>query len=388
MEMLISAPQQGPRLIVDGLALQANWRTVAAACPAGSVGAVLKHDAYGLGLGLVAPALWHLGCRDFWVASLEEALALRQALGPAALQTPLPQPLRIGVLNGLCGHAVADFAAHGLMPALTGLHEVAAVAAWQGAPLPLAVHLDTGLTRVGLGAAELDGLAPGSALWQHARPELWLTHLGRFHDPEAEQCLEQRRRFEAWTARLPAARRSIATSSSVFAGSAWHFDHVRVGSALWGVPTSVRATAALQPVACLQAPVLRVAEVPAGTEIGYAGGYTTERACRIATIGMGYGDGLPFGLINRGHMVLAGRRAPIVGGVAMGMVGLDVSAYAPDEIRPGMWAEVYGAQQPLAELAAAAGLPPNVLLTLSARLAVQRQLTPPPLPASPPEPRP
>ncbi len=357
----------GPRLCLDLDALAHNWRTVLAAAAGSRVGAVLKNDAYGLGVAAVAPPLWSLGCRDFWVGTAAEALAVRHALPPAAR----PQA-RLLVFNGLAGARPEDFAAHGLTPVLTGPHELPALsgyAARQGARLPLAVHLDTGLTRLGFTQAQLTPLQSGGALWRDAEPLLWMTHLGRFHDPEASQCLRQRERFVAWTAQLPTAARSIATSSSVFAGPPWHFEHARVGSALWGVPTSVRATPALHPVASLQAPVLRVAEVAAGTEVGYAGSYVTPGPRRIATVALGYGDGLPFGLVNCGQLMLAGRPAPIVGGVAMGMLALDVSAFADGEIRPGMWAEVYGARQPLQTLAAAAGVAPNVLLALTARLA-------------------
>lgn len=361
----LAGAHDGPRLQLDLEALAHNWRTVLAAAAGSRVGAVVKNDAYGLGVAAVVPPLWALGCRDFWVGTADEALALRRVL-------PAPGQARVLVFHGLAGARAEDYAAHGLTPALTGVHELPALAGYaarRGTPLPVALHLDTGLTRLGFAAAQLGLLQPGGALWRDARPLLWLTHLGRFHDPEAEQCLGQRERFVRWTARLPAAARSIATSSSVFAGARWRFEHARVGSALWGVPTSVRATPALRPVASLQAPVLRVAEVPGGTEVGYAGSYVTPGPRRIATVALGYGDGLPFGLVNRGHLVLAGRPAPIVGGVAMGMLALDVSAYAEGEIRPGLWAEVYGAQQPLHELAAAAGVAPNVLLALTARLA-------------------
>ena len=365
----------GPCLSVDLQALAHNWQIVRAACPDSSVGAVLKNDAYGLGVALVAPRLWRLGCRDFWVSSLDEGLALQACL-PVDAVDARQQGLRVWVLNGLGGGQAQDFAPHGLLPALTGAHELAALCR-QPLPgdrrLPVAVHLDTGLTRVGFDSAGWAQLGADSALWRAAQPRLWLTHLGRFHDPEAPQCQQQRQRFVQWTARLPAAARSIATSSSVFAGQKWHFEHVRVGSALWGVPTSERIQVPLRPVARLHASVLRVADVAAGTEVGYAGGYIAPRDCRIATVAMGYGDGLPFSLANRGTMVLAGRSAPIVGGVAMGMVALDVSDYAPGQVQPGMWAEVYGTQQPLTQLAAAAEVPPNVLLTLSARLAPQRR---------------
>ncbi len=372
--MLMPAPQarHGTCLVIDSGALAHNWRTVCGACPGSRVAAVVKHDAYGLGVASVAPLLWQLGCRDFWVATLDEACALQACLPAQARR----QGLQVWVLNGLGGGEARDFAQLGLIPALTGAHELPALARMRAgdAPLPLAVHLDTGLTRVGFAEGELALLGASSTLWRHARPLLWLTHLGRFHDPQAAQCLQQHRRFVQWTARLPAAARSIATSSSVFAGPRWHFDQVRAGSALWGVPTSEHADAPLRPVAQLYAPVLRVAEVAAGTEIGYAGGYVAQQPCRIATVAMGYSDGLPFALAGRGSMALAGRAAPIVGGVAMGMVALDVTGHAPHEVQPGMWAEVYGAQQPLAQLAGAAGVAPNVLLSLSARLAGQRRV--------------
>lgn len=365
------AAHDGPCLLLDLQALADNWRTVCAACPASRVGAVVKGDAYGLGVAQIVPTLWELGCRDFWLATADEALRVRACLpgdAPAC-------GLRLWLLDGLGGHDARDLAGEGLIPALAGPHEAALLggdSSCAGAPLPVAVHLDTGLSRLGFGARDLALLQPRAELWRVARPLLWLTHLGRFHDPEAPQCLHQRELFLRWTAQLPPAARSIATSSSVFAGPGWHFDHVRAGSALWGVPTSVRVQAPLRPVAHLHAPVLRVAEVEAGTEIGYAGNHVTDRARRIATIALGYGDGLPFGLVNRGQLIVAGRSASIVGGVAMGMLALDVSDFALGEVRPGQWVEVYGARQPLATLAAAAGVAPNVLLMLTSRLARRR----------------
>ena len=361
-------PWDGPRLSLDLDALAHNWRTVVAASAGQRIGAVVKNDAYGLGVQAIAPALWALGCREFWVCTFDEALALYHR----ALAATKNEAIRILVLNGLAGAQPEDFAAHGFVPVLGGAHELAALsgyAARSGQRLPVAIHLDTGLTRLGFSDGQFQLLHPDSSLWRDAMVTHWVTHLGRFHNPAAPQCRQQRQRFMQWTAPLPRALRSIATSSSVFAGPDWHFDHVRVGSALWGVPTSQLPTPALHPVASLHAPVLRVADVAAGTEVGYAGSYITPGPRRIATVALGYGDGLPFTLVNRGSLVLGGRAMPIVGGVAMGMVALDVSTCAPGEIQPGMWAEVYGPQQSLQTLADAAGVPANVLLTLSARLA-------------------
>lgn len=396
--MNTAAAHDRPRLHVDLHALAHNWQAVRSTFRGQRIGAVVKNDAYGLGLATVAPLLWHLGCRDFWVAHTSEALALR-ALLPA-------HAARILVLHGLGGLAPQDFAAHALVPVLAGPHELPALHGHthrHGTPLPVALHLDTGLTRLGFGAADLPALHPGSALWADAQPQTWVSHLGRFSDPTAPECLRQRADFTAWTAQLPRAERSIATSSSVFADPAWHFDHARVGSALFGVQTTPGHPQPLRSVASLHAPVLRVADVPAGTEVGYAGSYRTPRASRIATVAIGYGDGLPFGLVNRGALYLCGQAAPIVGGVAMGMLGLDVSAFAPGQVQPGMWAQVYGPQQPLEQLAATAGVAPNTLLVTTASLATRHysdsthggdccdggnQRLPPPTAQAPQEPQP
>lgn len=359
----MNAASDGTCLRVDLEGLAHNWHAVRSACPRAGVGAVLKHDAYGLGMALVAPRLWALGCRDFWVATVDEALALRQLL-------PARQG-RILVLHGMGGRPARDFAAQAITPVLAGPHELPALAghaARHGAPLPVALQLDTGLTRLGFGAHDMGFLRADSPLWADARADLWVSHLGRFHDPGLPECQRQRERFVQWTAQLPRAGRSMAASSGVWAGPDWHFEHVRAGSALFGTHDAL----ALRPVASLHAPVLRVADVAAGTEVGYGGGYRTAQPSRIATVAIGYGDGLPAGLGNRGSLHLAGRPAPIVGGVAMGMVALDVSGYAPGEIQPGMWAEVYGACQPLPALAQAAGMAANALLALSARLARRR----------------
>lgn len=353
-----------PRLQVDVSALVHNWHTVRRAFTGAHVGAVVKNDAYGLGMATVAPVLWQLGCRHFWVARMDEALSLRALLPSHAA--------RILVLQGLGGAPAADFAPHALIPVLTGPHELQALHAAArrgGSALPVAVHLDTGLTRLGFGASELAALSSGAALSFGMRVQTWVGHLGSFDNPCTPQCARQRADFSAWTGQLPTAERSMDTSCSVFARPDWHFDHARVGSALFGVQTSVDARQPLRAVACLQAPVLRVMDVPAGTEIGYAGSYRTPRASRIATVAMGYGDGLPCGLANKGVMYLGDRPAPVVGGVAMGLLGLDVSAFLPGEVQPGQWAEVFGPRQPLERLAASAGLTPNALLATTARLA-------------------
>ena len=373
--MNLAPPHDRPRLQIDLSALAHNWHAVRRSFRGPRIGAVVKNDAYGLGMATVAPLLWQWGCRDFWVAHSSEALALRALLPVPTPHTP--NTTRIWVLHGLGGADAADFAAHALVPVLAGPHELPALrghAARHGTPLPVAMHLDTGLSRLGFAAEHLSTLQPDSPLWADMQVQAWVSHLGRFSDPSAPECQRQRALFSAWTAQLPPAERSMSASSSVLANPAWHFDHARVGSALWGVQTNPTCPQPLRPVASLYAPVLRVADVPAGTEIGYGGSYCTPRASRIATVALGYGDGLPVSLAHQGTLYLGSRAAPIVGGVAMGMLALDVSAFAPGEVQAGQCAQVFGPQQPLEQLAAIAGVASNALLVASASLTARHYL--------------
>lgn len=358
----------GPRLQIDARALAANWQRMAAACATAEVGAVIKNDAYGLGIAAVAPMLERLGCRNYWVAHWEEALVVRQALGQASAS-------RIMVLHGLQGVDPADFVHYGVVPVLAGAHELRAmhgVARRIGQKLPIGVHWDTGLTRLGLGALDVQRLHEAQAIWQDAKPLWWVTHLGRFEDLDSAQALQQRRLFEGWTAQLPPAPRTLASSFAALSDPSWHFDHVRVGSALLGVGGVPRGQHGLQCVASLQARVLRVETVAAGAEIGYGGTYRSTRPMRVATLEVGYGDGLPFHWRSPPSVGLAGQSAPLVGGVSMNMVGVDVSAYGSDVVQPGMWAQVYGPEQPLEHMAQCAGVPANAILAQTARLARQR----------------
>ena len=303
-------PADHPVLEVDLDAIALNWRAVERAYSGTRIGAVVKRNAYGLGIERIVPWLFQLGCADFWVATLDEGVALRALLGA--------RRARIFVLHGLGGVTPLTHAEHGLIPVLADLGELALarrVAAVRAMPLAVAVHLDTGLTRLGLDAAQVSALCQDPTAFAGLDLQAWVTQLGRFQDPDAPECIEQRTRFFEWTAELPPAERSLSTSSCVFADVRWHLDHARVGSALYGVETAPANLQGFAPVATLRAPVLRVAEVAAGAEVGY-------------------GHGLPIHLGDRGSVVLAGQTVPIVGGVSMGMITADVSTLPPGSVQP------------------------------------------------------
>ena len=354
-------PADHPVLEVDLDAIALNWRAVERAYSGTRIGAVVKRNAYGLGIERIVPWLFQLGCADFWVATLDEGVALRALLGA--------RRARIFVLHGLGGVTPLTHAEHGLIPVLADLGELALarrVAAVRAMPLAVAVHLDTGLTRLGLDAAQVSALCQDPTAFAGLDLQAWVTQLGRFQDPDAPECIEQRTRFFEWTAELPPAERSLSTSSCVFADVRWHLDHARVGSALYGVKTAPANLQGFAPVATLRAPVLRVAEVAAGAEVGYGGVYRLPVSATLATLAIGYGDGLPIHLGDRGSVVLAGQTVPIVGGVSMGMITADVSTLPPGSVQPGDFAEIYGPNQRIHELASALGMAPSALLVPTA----------------------
>lgn len=342
------------RMTIDLARLRQNWQTVRARAVPARCGAVVKHDAYGLGLEPVTAALAAAGCDLFWTASLPEALRVR-ALAPAA---------DVLALEGLAGAPPAAFAAARILPVLAGWNE--AVAAAQ-AGLPVAVMVDGGLCRLGLTDGEMARLAAGEGL--PGRPDIraFVTQLAHFADPRSGAAKAQLARVRAAVAPFgPGIPLSLCSSAGLFAPPEGGFgDMVRSGSALYGVQTALPLVHPVDPVVAVDAPVLRVAGVPAGTPVGYEGATVTQRESRIATLAIGYGDGLPRTLgCGRGHVMVNGRPAPFMGRLSMGLSMVDVTGLA---VQPGGRAEIVGPAQSLEALAEAGGTIANALMTGLAR---------------------
>ncbi|SDB72401.1 alanine racemase [Belnapia rosea] len=302
-------------LTVDLGAIAANWRQLSAVVP-GAVAGVVKADGYGLGAGPVARALLAAGCRHFFVAHLAEGMAVREALGPGPM---------VAVLNGF--PPGADGAA-GLVPVLNGLPDVAArtaAARAGGQALPAILHVDTGMARLGLDAGELERVAADHGLLAGLDLLYVMTHLACADVPEHPLNAAQAARFAAIRARLPAAPGSFANSSGLFLGPDFGSDLARPGCALYGInPTPGRPNPMRQAVG-LEAPILQLREVPAGTPVGYGASWTAARPSRIATVAAGYADGYLRALSGRAAGILAGRPVPLVGRVSMDLITFDVT---------------------------------------------------------------
>lgn len=338
-------------LRIDLAAIVGNWRSLQR--PGADTAAVLKADAYGTGAAKVAPALFQAGCRHFFVAHLDEALALR----------PLVPGAMLAVLNGLWPGAAPEFVAHDLRPVLGSLAEIAA---WQqaarraGRPLPALVHIDTGMNRLGLPPAEVTALAEDPALLDGVAVQYMMTHLVSAEDPADPINARQARDFRAACDRLPPAPRSLANSSGLFLGELFRSDLARPGAALYGVNPTPGQPNPMRPVVRLLARILQVREVGAGERVGYNGIWTAGRRSRIATVSVGYADGYLRSLSNHADASFDGTPVPLVGRVSMDLTTFDITATSA---QAGDWLELIGGDQTVDALALRAGTNGYEILT-------------------------
>jgi len=350
-----------PVLTIDLGAIVENHRRLQREAPGAEVAAVVKANGYGLGLLEVAGALWQSGCRSFFVAHPDEGIALRAALATAAIYV-------LHGLQGGSGEALADAA---LIPVLNHPGEIAGYAALARARarrLPTALQIDTGMCRLGLAAGELERLERADLDALDLR--LVMSHLACAEEADNPMNQEQLARFERLRPLLPTAPASLANSSGIFLGPAFHFQHCRPGVALYGVnPTPDRANP-MAPVVTLEAPVLQVHEVVAPGSVGYGATHRTRPGARIATVPVGYADGYLRAAGDRARARIAGREVPLAGRVSMDLISLDVSTLPAAAVRPGAMVELIGGPGGVDALAAAAGtIGYEVLTRLGSRFA-------------------
>lgn len=295
-------------LTIDLEAIAANWRALdRMSDPGTQTGAVVKADAYGLGIGRVARALAQAGARRFFVAVAEEGAALRQALGPG------PQ---INILSGHMGGDTEMLQDLDLTPMLNSIDQI--TRHLESLPgHPFGIQLDTGMNRLGLEEAEWQAAAP---LVLEAGPELVMSHLACADEPEHEMNAHQLARFIAMTDGIEVPR-SFAATGGILLGPEYHFDLTRPGIGLFGG----RPFEDAQPVVRLSLPVIQVREVAAGETVGYANSWTAEAPSLIATVSGGYADGLLRSLSNNAVLFDGDTPCPLVGRVSMDLITVDIS---------------------------------------------------------------
>lgn len=319
------------------------------------VAGVVKADAYGLGAEPVSRALHEAGCDTFFVARCEEGIRLRPTV-PGA---------RIFVLDGMCGCNADALITHRLIPTLNSLDELAAwsaAARARHATLDAAIHFDTGMNRLGMPPGEISIFAAeAKERLRGLDLVLLMSHLACSDDPSAAMNMEQLARFHATLGTLPSAPTSLSPSGGVVLGKDYAFDLVRPGIALYGGNPRNIAPNPFRTVAWLTGRVLQLRRVDKGESVGYGATFRTWRPTTLATVALGYADGLMRAIGNRGAGAIGGLRAPIAGRVSMDLVTLDVTDI-PD-VEPGSEVEFLGNAISLEEVAAAANTANYEILT-------------------------
>jgi alanine racemase len=351
---LANAPPHTTGVLIVCLgAIRRNYDALRARAPSSETAAVVKADAYGLGVEQVFPALERTSCRTAFVATLGEAQKLRA----------LSSGVTIYVLDGLLPGTAPLFAEIEASPVLNSLGEAVEWASFgeaRGERFAAAIHACTGMTRLGLPAGDMQELAQSPDLLARLDLHLIMSHLACADEPANAKNDSQRTAFEALTAPFPGVPRSLANSGGVFLGQGFHFDLTRPGIALYGGRASMAGPNPMEPVVSLYGRIVQVRWAEAGETVGYGAAQTLKRRAKIATVAAGYADGFFRGVSasdTRGGPpgYIGEHRLPLLGRVSMDLITFDATNVPGDEARRGGWIELLGDRVTIDDFAAFAG---------------------------------
>ncbi len=356
-------PTSGTAVLrIDRVAVQRNFTYMRAlTLPSVQHGAVLKSDAYGLGAEPSAKALIAAGCRLFFVANLDAALALRAAFAKVA----------IVALDGYNPARASDYRGHEVVAVANDLQDIAALR--QGtSPPSYILNIDTGLNRRGLPTSAVARLYL-EGMFIRLPPRGLMSHLACAAEADHPMNDLQRQRFQACCNLLRPVRASLAASCGVWLGPRFHFDVTRLGSALFGLNDRRMRPSPLRPVLTLSAPVVEIRQLSAGETVGYGASFRVERPTRLAVISIGYAQGLP-----RTNGRIIGRigrfLAPAAGRLSMEWMTLDVTDVPEPLCHVDTRVSLLDAQTTIDDLADATGVAAQeILLRLGG--ACQRDYT-------------
>jgi alanine racemase len=359
------AAEAGGILTVNLAAIEENWRALGRRVMPSECAAVVKADAYGLGLEQVGRHLWRAGCRTFFVADLAEARRLRAVAPDAAIY----------VLNGLMPNTAPAFAEIEARPVIGSMPELAEWDTfcrsqdWHGGA---ALHIDTGMNRLGISVDDAAALAPRIRADNHGIT-LLMSHFASSQSPAHPLNATQIAVFREARLLYRGIPSSLANSSGIFLGGPAHCDMVRPGVALYGVNPTPGKRNPMRPVIELQLRVLQVRAIPKGASVGYDGVWTARRATRIAVVAAGYADGLMRSAsgtdeVPGAEAIVVGQRCPVIGRISMDLTAIDLGALPETVVRRGDLVTLIGGEldvDALADKAATVGY--EVLTSLGRR---------------------
>lgn len=356
-----------PRLSIDLTALARNWQALAALCPQSETSAVVKANAYGLGIEEVVPVLHDAGCRTFFVAMVEEGIRVRQA-SPNA---------RVIVLNGIFRDTVDAVGAFDLVPVLSTKDQIALWAKANqevGKIRDSALHVDTGMNRLGLSLKEAKAIAKDPAMVANCGARLLMSHLACADEPDHPLNHLQQDRFKGVIKRFEGLKYSLANSAAILADPANLFDLTRPGIAIYGGEAINGIENPMEPVVVAETRVLQIRNASKDDSVGYGAARILERDTKIAVCSSGYadgfhrassGDGVPLRSEQNsgGFGAIGGHRVPVIGRVSMDLTAFDVTDVPDRVLEDNEWIELFGRSISIDDAARAAGTIGYELLT-------------------------
>ncbi|MDD3182761.1 MAG: alanine racemase [Alphaproteobacteria bacterium] len=348
--------QTSPYALINLSRIAANYCFLCDNASPTEVGAAVKANAYGLGMEEVAQTLFDAGCRTFFTAHFEEALALREIIHYAVI-TPL---------HGVDPGSFEEAAEKNITPMLNHLTAIKAWASFareKEMHLPAMIHLDTGMNRLGLPSSEQGALAQNPELLDGIEILAWVSHLACADDVTSPMTPEQLARMKEALVRLPKAPVSLCNSSGIFWGADYLFDLARPGIALYGGNPTPHLPNPMQGVIELCSPILQVHEATTESTVGYGATHRFTRPSRVAVIALGYADGYHRTLHNKGTVMIGTHPAPVVGRISMDLITIDVTDVPENALALGAPVTLIGPHRPIDVAAQEAGTIPYELLT-------------------------
>ena len=350
----------GGQLTIDLGALARNWRALDKVSAGALTAAVVKADAYGMGIEMAATALYAAGARFFFVATPDEGIAVRTALPDA----------HIFVLDGLYPGAANLYVRQNLMPVISSmemLEEWMNKCVERNEAYPSAFHFDTGINRLGFRLNEAVLVRERIERLGYA-PQMVMSHLACADQPNHEKNRTQLALFSSVMGQFRGIPASLANSAGLMTGRDYHFQMVRPGIALYGGRAVNGRKNPMATVATLHAPILQVKEARTGETVGYGAAYSLSRDSRLAVVGHGYADGFPRSLSSTNmrpgaKVFLRGQLCPVVGKISMDLTIVDITELGSNLPKPGEGVEVIGPNVNLDDQADAAGTIGYELLT-------------------------
>lgn len=351
------------RLEVDLGAVTRNWNLLRKTHTTQACAAVVKANAYGLGMEVVAAALADAGCSHFFVATLDEAIELRETLTSQFIY----------VFAGVQSNEENSFLDYNVIPVLNSMPQFErweAIAKNTEAASAV-LHIDTGMNRLGLTIDEAEKLAVDQERLIDAQIRFIMSHLSCASNTTDELNDKQLECFNRIRRCFPTLPASLSNSAGVFLGENYHHDLARPGCAIYGINPFEDRPNPVEPTIKLSAPILQIRTIEGDDEsVGYGGKAKVKKGTRIATIGIGYADGLPRLLADKNlHGYIDGQAAPIVGRLSMDLITLDVSHLPDDILLEGKLVEIINEKQDVNKIAEAANtIGYEILTNLAARV--------------------